>query len=246
VGERKSQLGCQGLVEHDSRRKGAGQFLEQAGSEKTVTLAIDKPPPLGERSYVFLEPRRQFDGQIEIHEVDSTGSQTQAIFSDQHSMWPLRGGVRYQVVIRSKAGGVVASIRIRDIPGMIVVRNGELDPKSGSWEFIIDVTSNDLLSKSEVIYYDVDNNGDKAIGEIPICLMPHPWKHWKIAGVLGATMTLQGMTALAKFFYHADDPIHVFVDFKIGEDFNLLYLLVIPVCWAGLKFTDWFAYQLQA
>src|ERR1035438_1526608 len=33
VGERESQLGRQGFVEHDRRGKGAGQFLEQGGPE---------------------------------------------------------------------------------------------------------------------------------------------------------------------------------------------------------------------
>ena len=219
--------------------------VENQRSEKTVTLTVEPPAPLGERSYLFLEPRRQFEGQIEVHEVDSMGEQTIAIFSDQYSWWRLRGGLRYQIVVRSKIAKPVDSIHIRDIPGMIVIRNSEKDPKDGSWKFIIDVTSNDLLSRPEIIYYDVESNGDKAIGEIPVCLMPHPWKHWKIAGVLGATMTLQGGNALTKFLYHADDVFAVFADFKLSEDYNVFYLLVIPVFWAGLKITDWLSYRLQ-
>jgi hypothetical protein len=125
--------------------------IEGQRFEKMITIAVGKPAPLCDRTYVFLEPRQHFDGQIEVQEVDSIGSESGEIFSDQNSMWPLRGGMRYQIGIRSKAGGAADSIRIRDIPGMIVVRNGEEDAKTGAWRFIIDVTSNDLLSKSEIM-----------------------------------------------------------------------------------------------
>jgi hypothetical protein len=223
-----------------------GVDVESERSSATFTLQVDKPPPLGATRYLFLEPCRPFAGRIEIHELDATNQPTKQLVSDQNTGWPLCGGMRYQIIIRSKHNSPVDSIRIRDIPGMIVLRSDEKSTKDGSWRFVIDVINHDWLCKSEVINYDVKNLGEKELGEIPILLMPQPWKHWKVAAILGATMTLQGVTAIPKLLHHADDPFRLFTEFKLDEDYNLFFMLTIPVFWLGLKITDWVFYRIQA
>jgi hypothetical protein len=222
-----------------------GVDVENERSSATFTLKVEKPPPLGAIRYQFLEPCKPFAGRVEIHELDATNQLTQQLASDQHSGWPICGGMRYQIIIRSKQNNPVDCIKIRDIPGMIVVRSDEKSSKDGSWKFVIDVINYEWLRKSEIIYYDVTNKGEKEIGEIPILLSPQHWKHWKVAAILGATMTLQGVAAVPKRLYHADDPLHLIADFKLSEDYNLLFLLTIPAFWLGLKITDWLLYRLQ-
>jgi hypothetical protein len=148
-------------------------------------------------------------------------------------------------VIRPQQGRV-NQIKIRDIQGKIQVRNAEEERTSGAWRFLIDVTaSNELLSRPEVLYYDMQGHDERWTGEISLSFQPARWRHLRVAGALGIALTVQGIAAAAKFLHKAEyDLGEALTDFHWKEDFHLFFLLSIPLIWGLFKAYDWAQFRL--
>jgi hypothetical protein len=213
-------------------------------AEARRKLAVAALPAANSRRFRFLEPRRLSTDQIAVFQ--KTGDELRSMGTEQ-GIYPLWGGCQYQIVIRPLQAGV-SHIRIRDIQGRVHVRNVEEDRQEGAWRFLVEViASSELFRKSETIYYDVESRGGDLTGEIPICLLPPRWTYWRVASALGVALTVQGVVAVGRFLLRADfDLTEAMADFNIREDFNLLFLMSIPVFWFVFKVADWLQDRLQS
>jgi hypothetical protein len=204
-------------------------------------LSIKKPHMPDERRFRFLEPRRLSTDQITVCEKESARPVTMI-----QGHFAVHGGEQYEVLIRPQQGHV-SHIKIRDIQGKVHVRNAEEDRNSGGWRFLIDVAaSSELFCRPEVLYYDMQGQGDRWTGEIPLSLQPASWRHLRVAAALGVAITIQGVAAAAKFLHKADyDLAEALTDFHWKEDFHLLFLFSIPLIWALFKGYDWVQFRLE-
>jgi hypothetical protein len=209
--------------------------------EARRTLLIPALPALSEKRFRFLEPRRLSIDRTAF--VELTGD-SQLPVSQLHGSHSLFGGSTYELVIHPQVSGVT-DIQLRDIPGVIVVRNTEHDANTGDWKIRLDVTFQDVFRRAEVLYYDVKARGDQLSGEVPICLRPPRLKHWQVAGYLGIALTVQGVAGVTRLLREASfDLTTLFSDFDLRQDYNLFFLLSVPVAFAGIKVVDWLQYRL--
>jgi hypothetical protein len=170
-----------------------------------------------------------------------SGETTAAVDSTQ-GIYSIHGGNQYHLMIRPQHPGVT-KIAVRDIPGVVHVRDSQ-QTRDGGWRFVIDVNFAELLRKAEVIYYDVESRGEHLTGEVPICLKPPRFRHWQVAGALGLALTVQGIAAIAKFLHTADfDVTGLASEFRLREDYNLFFLFSIPASLGLLKVVDWVQYR---
>jgi hypothetical protein len=118
------------------------------------------------------------------------------------------------------------------------------DRHEGKWSFTIELTSAVALRKPERIYYEVETNGGRLTGEIPVCLLPNRWLYWKTAGVVGLTAPLQGFEALRRTLMEASfDPVQLVTEFDPTRHVSLLLLGCIPLFWCLYRAADWVQYQ---
>src|SRR5262249_51986092 len=149
--------------------------------EDRRVLTIEPPRLPDAAKFRFLEPRRLSADQTAVVEIKDDRPR---LVSSVRGTSSLMGGNRYELVIRPQLAGV-DEIKVRDIPGVILVRASEKDPEGGAWRFRLDVTFADVLRRAEVLYYDVEAHGEHLTGEVPICLHPPRMKHWQVAAYLG-------------------------------------------------------------
>jgi hypothetical protein len=211
--------------------------------EARQVLAVTSPPTPRERRFRFLEPHRLSTDQVTVFE--KLGDDPRPV-TPVHGTYALRGGCQYQVVIRPLQGAV-SRIRLRDIQGRVQVRDTEEDGKAGAWRFLIEVAATaELFRRPEVLYYDVERDGERLTGEIATCLQPPRWAHGRVAIALGLALTVQGLAAIGHFLQRIEfDVTEALADFRPREDFHLFFLCSIPAFWGILKVGDWLQYRLR-
>lgn len=212
---------------------------ERPEARKTIKIL---PPAPDRRRFRFLEPRRL---SIDTVSVFEKGGDADAVVESGHGGYPLHGDCQYEIKIHPLREGI-QRIKIRDIQGKVHVRNVEKDSVSGTWTHSIDVSMGDLFRKPEVLYYDVEADGQQLSGEIAICLQPPRLRYWQAAIAFGLALTFQGIVALGRFLNRVEfDLSDLMTDFTFREDFNLLFLTSIPVFWGMLRLGDWLYYRLR-
>jgi hypothetical protein len=204
--------------------------------------AIARLPGRPQRpQFRFLEPRRLSADLKEVWEV--VGSEQRPV-TPVHSIYPLHDGGRYLIAITPESAEV-EKVELRRIENRVAIRHSERAENGRTWKFLVDVTFSDFVRKPERLYYEVRRKGETLTGELPLCLLASPWRHFRLAGALGAALTFQGVTALAHFLFSLD---YSFGDalrhFQITSDYQLLFPLSIPLLWAGLRGYDWLQYRL--
>lgn len=196
------------------------------------------------RHFQFLEPRRLSRDDVSISRVNPDGETP--VIPDSHGAFLLREGYQYNLVIKPQ-NKQAADVRLGEMTGILNVRNKEVDEIEKSWRFLLDVMGTGLLQRPEILFYDVVTQDEKLAGEVPLRLKSSPSRFWKIAGALGAALTLQGAyAAVRKFFVQEDLSVwEAFGDFDFRRDYNLLFLLSIPLAFFGLRCFDWLQYRLR-
>jgi hypothetical protein len=191
----------------------------------------------------FLEPRRLSLDQKAVYQV--SGTELRPV-EPVNGAYPLASGEQYQVLI-SPQDATVTEVTLRDITGVVQVRKTETEADQQSWRFLIAVSSNELFSKPERLFYDVIRGGQKMTGELPLLLRPAWGKHFRLACALGIALTLQGLTVLGRFLVRADFSLEeAFAHFHLGSDYQVLFPLCIPLVWGIIRLWDWIHYQLQS
>jgi hypothetical protein len=189
--------------------------------------------------FQFLEPRRLSVDDVVVKTQTEAGD---VLIAPVTGAYPLHAGVAYEVDIRPRAAGI-HNVQLRDIPGVVHVRNAEAD--GGAWKFWLDVKYPERFSKAERLFYDVESSGGPLKGEIGITLRPAWGKHLQLAAALGIAMTVQGVGALLRLLLRQDVSLADAVDhFHIASDYQLLFPLCIPLFWAGLWLYDRIQYRL--
>jgi hypothetical protein len=194
-----------------------------------------------ERRFRFLEPRRLSLDQKSVSEEG--GSRP---VEPVHAAYPLHGDQHYQVEIRPQLSDV-QKVELHDIPGVVHVLKEETDAGKRVWTFLVDVSAKGRWSKAERLFYDVITPHERLTGEIHLCLKPPRWSHATLAATLGLALTVQGFGALARFLlkpgFSLEDALS---DFHLASDYQVLFLLVVPVVWGGLALYDWLQFRLRS
>ncbi len=214
---------------------GADVRSERSVAVKPVTAKVGQ-------LFRFLEPSRLSSDQIVLRAGGRGGPPVGLV----RSAYPLVGGGSYQVVIRPQNAAEVKDIKLQDIPGLIYVRKAEFEAEENGWTFDIDVIYSELVSKPDRLVYRVETRTGLLTGEIHLALKPPHFKYLKFSVALGLAATLQGATALVR---RALDPersiLDGLTDFDWHRDYQFLFLLSIPVVWAGTLLADWLQYRLR-
>jgi hypothetical protein len=214
------------------------------GRETTASLrqSVPRVARRSERRFRFLEPRRLSLDQRSVSE-DGSGRSVEAV----HAAYPLHGDQRYQIVIRPQMPDVT-EVALHDIPGVVHVLNMETDGGKRAWTFLVDVSTRGRWSKPERLFYDVFTaHEERLTGEIHICLKPPRLSHATLAGTLGLALTVQGFGALARFLLKPEFTLADALEyFHFATDYQLLFILSIPLVLACLTLYDWLQYRLRS
>lgn len=212
------------------------------GRETTVRLSRPVPRVAGrrERRFRFLEPRRLSLDQKSITE-DGTGR----VIEPAHAAYPLHGEQRYQIVIRPQMSDVT-EVKLHDIPGVIHVRKVEADSGKRAWTFSVDVSAKGRFSKPDRLFYDVVTPHERLTGEIHLCLKPPRLTYATLAGTLGLALTVQGVGALARFLLKPEFALEdALGHFHFASDYQVLFILSVPLALGGLVLYDWLQYRFR-
>jgi hypothetical protein len=214
----------------DGRQTGAHQ-----------SLPVPRPSDQAERRFRFLEPRRLASDQKFVYRADS-GRRPIAM---AHAAYPLRGGESYEIEVRPQNPGVTR-IKLHDVPGVVSVRREEADPDRGFWKFLIDVTFDELFSRPERLFYDVTSKDGPFKGEVHLQLKASPRKHLQAAAALGGLSTIQGVAALVRLGHDSLTSVQdALANLTLFSDYDLLFLLCIPILWVVLMLYDRIQYRLR-
>jgi hypothetical protein len=210
-------------------------------TEAEVTKPIGRLLSRAERPrFRFLEPRRLSLDQKLVARVSGTDLQS---VPPVEGAYPLQSGERYQIAITPQ-DPAVTEISLRDIVGVIHVRNREQAPDKRSWTFLVDVSGNDLFKRPERLFYDVKRGEETLTGEMPVCLLPAWGRHFRLAGVLGVALTVQGIGALVRFLVTADYSLQeALTHFHFNSDYQVFFSLSIPLVWGLLQLFDQLQYR---
>jgi hypothetical protein len=212
----------------DGRQTGAHQ-----------TLPVLPAPDQAEQRFRFLEPRRLASDQKFVCRADSRRPVTAV-----NAAYPVRGGESYEIEIRPQ-NPRVTHIKLHDVPGIVSVRREEHDADQ-SWKFLIDVSFNELFSRSERLFYDVASKDGPFKGEVHLQLKASPWKHLQFAAALGGLSTIQGLAALVRLVHESFSSVReAFATRTLFGDYDLLFLFCIPVLWGLLVLYDRIQYRLR-
>ena len=213
------------------------------GRETTALLKWSVPRVAGrrERRFRFLEPRRLSLDQKSITEFGS-GRSVEPV----HAAYPLRGEQRYQIVVHPQLPDV-NEVKLHDIPGSIHVLNTEADAGRRAWTFLVDVSVKSRWSRPERLFYDVVTPHERLTGELHICLKPPRWGHAVLAATLGLALTVQGLGAFARFVLKPEFSLEdALGHFHFASDYQVLFLLSVPMALGGLALYDWLQYRFRA
>jgi hypothetical protein len=212
-----------------------------AGLQTSARLRLPVPRVAGrqERRFRFLEPRRLSLDQKSVSEEG--GRPVEPV----HAAYPLHGDQRYRIVIRPQMADV-QKVELHDIPGVVHVLRVESDSGQRAWTFLVDVSTKGRWSKPERLYYDVMTPHERLTGEIHVCLKPPRWSHATLAFTLGLALTVQGFGALARFLLKPDFSLEdALGHFHLASDYQILFLLFVPIALGGLALYDWLQYRFR-
>jgi len=211
-------------------------------TEARITKNLPAVPNRQERRFQFLEPRRILSDVKKVFRVQEDGDQP---IHEIRAAFPVYGGEQYDIVIQPKESGLT-SIELREIIGHVHVRKSEHNELEGTWRFLVEITSNESLSRPERLFYIGKRGEEELLGNIPLCLKPSWGKQFRLACYLGAALTLQGASALARLaagsYYSIEQAIS---NFTFTDHYQLLFPLCIPLLWLVLRLFDVVQYRLR-
>jgi hypothetical protein len=212
-------------------------------TEARQTIPIIQSQAIPQRPrFRFLAPRRLASDQISVHQ--GKGSELVAAIG---GCFPVHAGQSYEVTIRPQTPHVGA-LRLRDIPGRIVVRKpeGESDGRAWTYQIEINVAPHEFFSRPERLDYTVESKDGALAGEVHLQVKPPRGKHIGVAAAFGLALTAQGLFAVGKLLVDPDLSIaQVLNDFKAARDYPIFLTLTIPAIWAGLRALDWLTWRLR-
>jgi hypothetical protein len=207
-----------------------------------LTRTVQRPPELPEQRFRFIEPRRLSSDQKHVRNKSGTSDE---LVRPVNAAYPLSGDQSYQIEIRPQNPGV-KHITLHSVPGVAIVRTSDADPDKRSWKFLVDLSFDQLFSRPERLFYDVDSADGPLKGELYLRLRP-PWsKHLHVAGALGGLLTLQGLLALGSFVLRLlSAPEDTLAGFSIWKDYSIFFVGSIPLLWGALVLVDRVQYRLR-
>jgi hypothetical protein len=207
------------------------------------TVAIVPPPPLPQRPrFRFLAPRRLASDQITVSQAKGG-----VLVGPTGGSFPVNAGQAYEIIIRPQSPHVRA-MRLREIPGRIIVRQPEGESDGRAWKFQVEITvaPHEFFSRPERLDYTVESNDGPLAGEVHLHVKPPRGKHFGMATAFGVALTAQGLFALARLLFHPDVSLdQVLNDFKVARDYPVFLSLTIPVIWGSLRALDWLLWRLR-
>jgi hypothetical protein len=252
AGKTALRRGTFGPGDHDEAEvvvRGAALDVRLAASstagrtEAVQTVAIAPPPPPPQRPrFRFLAPRRLASDQVTVRRAKGG-----ELVAGAGGCFPVHAGQCYEVAIRPQSPRVSA-LRLRDIPGRIVVRKpeGESDGRAWTFQVEINVAPHEFFSRPERLDYTVESADGPLAGEIHLHVKPPRGKHVSIAAAFGLALTAQGLFALGKMLFYPDVSIDQMVnDFNVARDYPVFLSLTIPAIWIGFRALDWLMWRLR-
>jgi hypothetical protein len=215
--------------------------VEGRETSARLHLTVPRVARRQERRFRFLEPRRLSLDQKSVSE-EGSGRPVEPV----HAAYPLHGDQHYQIVIRPQLPDV-QKVELHDIPGVVHVLKEEAQAGKRAWIFLVDVSAKGRWSKAERLFYDVITPQERLTGEIHLCLKPPRWSHATLASTLGLALTVQGVGALARFLLKPEFSLEdALGHFHIASDYQVLFLLFVPVALGGLVLYDWLQYRFRS
>jgi hypothetical protein len=204
-------------------------------------LVVPRLPAREQRPiFRFLEPRRLANDAITIEQHESG----QAVRAERGD-YPLVGGEQYLITIKPQHPNATA-VRLREIPGIIHVRESKPNAVQKSWSFLVEVQHNDLLSKPERLLYDVETPEGAATGQIHLRLMPPSGRLWRFALTLTAGVLIHGLIAVGSVILSPEALNRDWLsEFNPSRDWSIFSPFGVPLIYAGMRVLDHFLYRLR-
>jgi hypothetical protein len=211
-------------------------------AEASWQLPVPAEVPRTEgREFRFLEPRGFSQDAIALFRLDEDDRATEIIRED--GIYSVRGQEHYRVVISPDERHRVESVRLRELPSEIHVNQSATKALPGRWEFEIFVSSSALFSRRARLFYDMETPTGPLTGEIHLTVRPPTLQHLKLAGTIGAAVTLHSAGILAATLVGSDpDWLSELSRFNPLNGLQFWFLISIPLSWVGLRLFDWLQY----